>query len=176
MSSQKQYPWIARDYPRCTGCRRCEIVCSLHHEGKIWPEASRIRVFMLVPGVEVPHLCAQCDDYPCIESCPVSALSVDDETSAVIVDREKCTGCSLCIEACSGQIPFLHPEDGKAVICDLCDGEPECVQVCQSARFDALTMAIEPMSISRKLFAITPEEMTKDLAVNIYGEKGEELI
>jgi Fe-S-cluster-containing hydrogenase component 2 len=131
---------------------------------------------MLVPGVEVPHLCAQCDDYPCVESCPVSALSVDGKTSAVIVDREKCTGCSLCIEACPGQIPFLHPEDGKAVICDLCDGEPECVEVCQSARFDALIKAIEPMSISRKLFAITPEEMTKDLAVNIYGERGEELI
>lgn len=32
--------WIMRDYVKCSGCRRCEIVCSLHREGKIWPEAS----------------------------------------------------------------------------------------------------------------------------------------
>ena len=90
MSSQKRI-WIVRDYLKCSGCRKCEIACSLFHENKIWPEASRIRVFMLVPGVEVPHLCAQCDDYPCVESCPVNALSVSEETGAVLVDKEKCT-------------------------------------------------------------------------------------
>jgi len=25
--------WIVRDYENCTGCRRCELACSLHHEG-----------------------------------------------------------------------------------------------------------------------------------------------
>jgi Fe-S-cluster-containing hydrogenase component 2 len=42
---------------------------------------------MPFPGLEVPHLCAQCDDYPCVKSCPAGALSVDDKTTAVIVDR-----------------------------------------------------------------------------------------
>jgi len=60
--------WIVRDYESCTGCRRCELACSLHHEGWFWPEASRVRVFMPFPGVEVPHLCAQCDDYLCVEA------------------------------------------------------------------------------------------------------------
>ncbi|MEM1990805.1 MAG: 4Fe-4S dicluster domain-containing protein [Candidatus Bathyarchaeia archaeon] len=172
--------WIARDYLKCTGCRRCEIACSLFHEGWIWPEASRVRVFMLVPGIEIPHLCAQCHDYPCVEACPTGALSTSKETGAVIVDRDKCTGCGACIRECPGRIPFLHPSDGKAVICDLCGGDPQCVRVCQEAKFDALWVVKEEKigwgSFNRKLFAQMPEELTKDVAINLYGEKSEEWI
>ncbi|MEM1580891.1 MAG: 4Fe-4S dicluster domain-containing protein [Candidatus Bathyarchaeia archaeon] len=172
--------WIYREYGNCSGCRRCEIACSLSHEGKIWPEASRVRVFMLVPGIEVPHLCAQCHDYPCVEACPTGALSTSKETGAVIVDRDKCTGCGACIRECPGRIPFLHPSDGKAVICDLCGGDPQCVRVCQEAKFDALWVVKEEKigwgSFNRKLFAQMPEELTKDVAINLYGEKSEEWI
>ena len=169
-------PWIVRDYVKCSGCRRCEIACTLHHEEWMWPEASRVRVFMPFPGLEVPHLCAQCDDYPCIKSCPVEALSKDQTTSAVIVDREKCISCGQCITACPGQIPFLHPKDNKATICDLCGGDPECVKVCTEAGYNALTLVQEEPTVDRKLFARPPIEVAKDLAVNLLGEKGEKVI
>jgi len=168
--------WIVRNHLRCTGCRRCEIACSLHHEGRIWPEASRIRIFMPFPGVEVIHLCAQCDDYPCVEACPVEALRVDERTKAVLVDREKCTGCGACIEACPGHIPFLHPGDGKATICDLCGGDPECVKVCVEAGYRAIYAVEEEVNVNRKLFARPPLEVAQDIAVNLYGEKGLEVI
>ena len=168
--------WIVRDYLKCSGCRRCELACSIHHEDWMWPEASRVRVFMPFPGVEVPHLCAQCDDYPCVDSCPVEALSPDEETSAVLVDREKCTSCGLCIKACPGQVPFLHPGDNKATICDLCEGDPECVKVCQEAGYNALQLVHEEPNIQRKLFSMHPIVVAKDLAVNMFGEKGEEVI
>jgi len=168
--------WIARDYFKCTGCQRCEIACSLHHEGWMWPEASRIRVFAPFPGIEVPHLCAQCDDYPCVESCPVDALSVDGETTAVLIDRDACTSCGICITACPGKVPFLHPGDNKATICDLCEGDPQCVKVCEEAKYEAIYVVEEEMSVHRKLFARDPVEVAKDLAVNMYGEKGEEVI
>jgi len=42
---------------------------------------------MLVPGIEIPHLCTQCPDYPCVDACPVDALSINKETEAVIVDK-----------------------------------------------------------------------------------------
>jgi len=168
--------WIFRDYIKCTGCRRCEIVCSLRHEGWMWPEASRIRVFMLFPGVEVPHFCSQCDDYPCVKSCPVEALSTNQNTSAVIVDKEKCISCGACIKACPGEVPFLHPKDNKAVICDLCGGDPECVKVCQEAGYDCLFLVRERMSSSRRLYSRKPEDVSKDLAINLFGEKGKEVV
>ena len=168
--------WIVRDYEKCSGCRRCELACSMHHEDWMWPEASRVRIFMPFPGLEVPHLCAQCDDYPCVESCPVEALSVDEDTTAVLVDREKCTSCGECIDACPGKIPFLHPGDNKATICDLCGGDPECVKVCHEAKYDALRLVEEEMDENRKLFAIDPVVVAKDLAVKFFGEKGEEVI
>ena len=168
--------WIVRDYEKCSGCRRCELVCSLHHEDWMWPEASRVRVFMPFPGVEVPHLCAQCDDYPCVASCPVEALSVDENTTAVLIDREKCTSCSACIDACPGTVPFLHPGDNKATICDLCGGDPECVKCCQEAGYNALRLVREEMSSRRKLFSRNPIEVAKCLAIKMFGEKGEEVI
>jgi len=142
----------------------------------MWPEASRIRIFMPFPGVEVPHLCAQCDDYPCVKSCPVEALSVDETTTAVIVNNEKCISCGKCITACPGRVPFLHPKDNKAVICDFCGGDPECVKVCVEAGYDALTLVHEEQNVNRKLFARNPIEVAKDLAVNLFGEKGEKVI
>ncbi|MEM2926387.1 MAG: 4Fe-4S dicluster domain-containing protein [Candidatus Bathyarchaeia archaeon] len=176
MAIKEPTVWIVRDFLRCSGCRRCEIACSLRHEGKIWPEASRIRIFSLVPGVDVPHLCSQCDDYPCVKACPMNALSINTRTGAVMVDKEACNGCGSCIEACPGNVPFLHPGDGKATICDLCDGDPQCAKVCQDAKFDALWTVVERPGASRKLFARTPESFTEDLAHNLYGEKAEEVV
>jgi len=153
--------WVARDYVNCSGCRRCEIACSLWHEGKIWPEASRIRVFMFVPGVEIPHLCAQCDDAPCVSSCPVNALSVNEKTGAIIVDREKCTACGSCIDACPGKVPTIHPT----------------AKVCQEGRYNALWVAKKPSSVSYKLYAKVPSDIpTKELARRFYGEVAEELV
>ena len=167
--------WIARDFLNCSGCRRCEVACSIHHEGKIWPEASRIRVFMLVPGVEIPHLCAQCDDAPCIDSCPVNALSVNEDTGAIIVD-ESCTACGNCIRACPGNIPIIHPSKNIALICDLCDGDPNCAKVCLEGRYNALWVAEKPENMSYKLYAKNPEIPTKELAHRLYGSVSKELI
>ena len=168
--------WIARDYAACSGCKRCEIACSFKHEGWIWPEASRVRVFMPFPGVEVPHLCSQCMDYPCVGSCSVQALSVDSVTKAVLVDREKCYSCGVCIKACPGNVPFLHPGDNKASICNLCNGDPECVKVCTEAGYNALMLVDEKPNVHRKTFSRPPLEVAKELAVYFFGEKGEEVI
>jgi len=106
----------------------------------------------------------------------VDALSVDESTTAVLVDREACTSCGNCMDACPGKVPFLHPGDNKSTICDLCGGEPECVKVCHEARYDALRLVKERMSADRKLFSRNPIEVAKDLAVKFFGEKGEEVI
>jgi len=174
--SEVEHVWIARDYVKCSGCRRCEIVCSLSHEGKIWPEASRVRVFMLVPGIEVPHLCAQCHDYPCVDACPEDALSVSKETEAVLVDKEKCITCGKCIDACPGKVPFIHPIENYAVICDLCGGEPKCVKACTEGGWNALQTLKREETHSFKLYARRPEELTRDVIVQLYGDEWKEAV
>jgi carbon-monoxide dehydrogenase iron sulfur subunit len=175
MATKEELIWIARDFSRCSGCRKCEITCSLFHENRIWPEASRIRVFMLVPGAEFPHFCTQCEDYPCAEACSVKALSISPKTGAVLVDEEKCTGCGKCIEVCPGRIPHMHPTENHILICDLCGGNPQCAKVCQEGGWNALKK-VSRGSYARKPYARTPEEITRDLVTRLYGEKGKELI
>jgi anaerobic carbon-monoxide dehydrogenase iron sulfur subunit len=167
--------WISRDLSKCSGCRKCEIACSLHHENRIWPEASRVRVFMLVPGADFPHLCTQCEDYPCVKNCPFKALSVSKKTSAVLVSNEKCTGCGKCIAACPGRIPHIHPTRKKVVICDLCEGSPECTRVCQEGGWGVLK-TVEREGHAYKLYARTPEETTANLSTKLYGKKAEEFL
>lgn len=169
--SQDKRVWINRNYENCSGCRRCEIACALHHEGKIWPEASRIRVFMLVPGIEIPHLCFQCEDYPCVRTCPTTALSVNSQTGAVNVDASKCTACALCVQACPGNVPHLHPEGNHIVICDLCDGTPKCVEACSAGRWDALNLASEERGASHRALAKTPRRLTREVARFLLGKE-----
>lgn len=175
MAEKNEPIWIARDYSKCSGCRKCEIACSLNHENRIWPEASRVRVFMLVPGAEFPHLCTQCENYPCIKACPVEALSVSKKTSAVLVDNQKCIGCGKCIDACPGRVPHIHPVNGKILICDLCNGDPQCAKVCEEGGWGALK-TVEREDHAYKLYARTPEETAKNLAIKLYGEKAEEFL
>jgi len=163
--------WIKRNYELCSGCRRCEIACSLFHEGEIWPEASRVRIFMFVPGVEVPHLCFQCEDYPCVEACPAEALSVDEKTGAVKVEVSKCTACGVCIEACPGRVPHLHPSGNYMVICDLCNGQPKCVEACREGGWNALTLVSREKNVSYRALAKTPEEITREVAEQLFGEE-----
>jgi Fe-S-cluster-containing dehydrogenase component len=129
---------------------------------------------MLVPGVEIPHLCVQCHDYPCVEACPTEALSVSPETEAVLVDKEKCIACGRCTEACPGKIPFIHPADNYVVICDLCDGNPKCVEACAEGMWNALEKTKKDDSHGFKLYAKTPEEITRQVAAQLYGEGWEE--
>lgn len=129
-------PTIAVNPMLCTGCRLCEIACSLTKTGMIQPAMSRIRVYQFEPGpVDIPAVCHQCSDHPCVAACPpkVSAISVDAKTGAIIIDQEKCVGikCSQCRGACRQEVAItFDPKSQKALVCDLCGGDPQCVMAC----------------------------------------------
>ncbi len=175
MKKKKEPIWIARDFAKCSGCRKCEIACSLFHEKRVWPEASRVRVFMLVPGAEFPHLCAQCEDYPCVKACATKALTISEYTGAVHVDNKACTACGKCINVCPGKIPHMHPTEKRILICDLCSGDPQCVKVCREGGWNVFKKVMRrdrPYS----LYARKPEEVTRDLCAKFYGENGDDLV
>jgi Fe-S-cluster-containing dehydrogenase component len=122
--------FVVADPEKCTGCRLCEMVCSAVKEGEFNPLLSRIRTVQLDVVVSTSLACRLCENPTCVRSCPRKALSVDEKTGTILVDEEKCSGCGWCIEACEFGVLALHPEKKVVVVCDLCDGEPKCVEFC----------------------------------------------
>ena len=127
---------IIFDPASCRACKVCEISCSIYHEGKASASMARINIrfdeFQETDPISAT-ICFQCEDAPCIEACPVDALSRDARTGAVIVDEELCVGCMQCRDACPWDVPKRHPEKRLAIKCDLCNDREEgplCVEVC----------------------------------------------
>ena len=96
------------DYEKCTGCRLCELVCSVQHEGVSNPARSRIKIVKWEwEGRYVPMTCQQCLSAPCQAVCPVKAISRDESLNRVVVDYDICIGCRICVAACPfGAIGF----------------------------------------------------------------------
>lgn len=127
---------ILVDPSLCSGCRVCESACSFFHYNDFNPFRSRIKVKKNEEkGEDIPFICRQCGDAPCVSVCPVGALSRDKNTNAVLLDKDLCIKCGKCAEVCSfDAVHFLGDKsnslDNYPYICDLCDGNPECVLRC----------------------------------------------
>jgi len=119
------------DYTRCTGCNACVLTCALAHAGVVRLSASAIHILSSPDeGINVPLVCINCKEQPCIDVCPVSAIRPDEKLGVPIIDTESCVGCQACIPRCPYHAISFDPVVNKAVKCDLCGGEPLCVKVC----------------------------------------------
>jgi len=110
----------------------CAAICSLVKEGEIKPSASRIKIVRREwSGLYLQVVCQQCDPPACRIACPKNAISRDMGTGAMLVDPQKCDLCGACVRAC----PFgaIHLGENSAIVCDLCGGEPKCIEWCPHA-------------------------------------------
>ncbi len=129
---------IERDVETCAGCRTCEAVCSLSHEGVVSPALARTWIVdYILEGRRIEgYTCKQCREPECFYPCPTSSLTVDEVTGARVIDPEKCVGCKLCMKACPQYPNTPIKYDAKREICikcDLCGGVPLCVKYCPEA-------------------------------------------
>jgi len=127
--------FISVNHRVCTGCQECEVVCSLYHFGECNPQRSAVRVTRTEhDGLAdaFPVVCQQCDDAPCIGACPSEAISQEERKGFVRIDRERCTACGACVDACPIDAIFMDDESNTAMKCDLCGGSPQCVALCHS--------------------------------------------
>ena len=116
----------------CTGCQRCEILCSLKKTGSVNPLNSRIKIRPASHDAACSILmCRHCRIPVCQQACPVpEAMYPDDRTGAFVINDEKCIGCRACVDACPFEAIQIGPE-GEILKCDLCGGSPVCVIYCQ---------------------------------------------
>jgi len=119
------------DTSKCTACHACELACSFAKEGFYAPTLSRIRIVQVHDaGLNVPIVCVNCVDAPCIPACPVGAVYRDRAVPVVRIKEEDCIACGDCIRACPFGAVDRPPEKDVAIMCDLCGGEPACVPSC----------------------------------------------
>ena len=116
----------------CIGCHACEVACKQEHGLDVGQEY--IKVIERAPFY-IPIYCHHCANPPCMDSCPVDAIFVD-ELGMVRLEKDLCFGCMACIPAC----PFgaiQYDEKSEAVLmCNLCyerlkkGEEPACSMAC----------------------------------------------
>ena len=144
----------------CVGCRRCESACVGYNEGRggmtlVQPSIAKVKVNRNinfgVAGVAgrgfargdgdfgnfrtVQDTCRQCPHpVACQLACPHDAIEVIAPVNARVVNLEKCAGCGICVAACLWAMTSLsgpvNAKGSRATKCDLCKGNPECVQAC----------------------------------------------
>ena len=123
--------FVSVDPSKCTGCGICEYACALEkEENNMNPIRSRIRVVRMTPMFNFALACRSCEDAKCVTACPEKALSQSEQKGIIMVKEKKCKGCDWCIQACPHGGITIHSDTGIAVACDLCDGEPKCIEFC----------------------------------------------
>jgi Fe-S-cluster-containing hydrogenase component 2 len=87
-------------------------------------------------GIYIPMTCQQCQDAPCLNVCPVKAISQDQELGRVSVDYNTCIGCRSCVSVCPFGAMNFNVTDRRVLKCDVCDGDPQCVRFCDVKAVD----------------------------------------
>ena len=71
----------------------------------------------LEKGVAILECVQEIPCNPCVESCPVQAISMKDINAPPVNDFEKCIGCTKCVGVCPGLAIFvIKIKDNKAWI------------------------------------------------------------
>jgi len=121
---------IKIDHTKCTGCKLCEVICSLQHTGAVNPRRSRIRVFIgedfCLPVIAGPYTEAMCNS-----------------KDVVLVEGKEIDGCIVCRASCPVKSIFKEPVTTIPLKCDFCGEppDPQCVMWCDG---EALTVVEEP--------------------------------
>src|SRR5271169_3896962 len=147
------------DQDRCIGCHACTVACKEEHQVPVG--VFRTWVKHIEKG-EFPHTsrhfgvmrCNHCDDSPCTEICPTSAL-YRREDGIVDFDSERCIGCKSCMQACPYDALYIDPNTNTAAKCNFCahrvelNLQPACVIVCPTQAIIAGDLEDSQSNVSR---------------------------
>ncbi len=174
------------DNQKCIGCHACTVACKAEHEVPLG--VNRTWVKYIEKG-EFPNTqrafhvmrCMHCEDAPCVEACPVTALFIRED-GIVDFNWERCIGCKACIQACPYDALYIDPDSHTAAKCNYCAHrvdvglEPACVNVCPehaiiSGDMDDPTTEISRLLARSKVTTRRPEKGTKPKLFYINGDE-----
>ena len=153
----------------CSGCRMCELACSVEHFGVNNPKKSAVRVITTYPHpvLRMPIICSQCTVPMCAEACPVGALRRID--GVVQLDKETCISCMKCVDACPFGAMYAHEDVDHPIKCNVCDGAPKCVAACPKAAIRLIPE--QSMGEARRLNNVLSYAHMKQIEFMEKGEK-----
>ena len=128
------------DNRRCIGCHACTVACKSEHSVPVGVNRTWVKYIEKGEFPDSQRLfsvmrCNHCDNAPCIEICPVTAL-YRREDGIVDFDNRRCIGCKACMQACPYDALYIDPQTNTAAKCNYCAHridvglEPACVNVC----------------------------------------------
>lgn len=129
----------------CDGCGKCVEAC-MSRVGE-FRGVSAIKLIKGDDGRASVAFCLQCDQPFCRVICPTGSVLFDEIRGVSFIRRESCVGCRSCSMICPAEA-VAFDDLGKAVKCDLCDGDPLCVKVCDRGALKYA--AAEELSSSKK--------------------------
>jgi len=138
-SKEKPMAKVLMIHPdRCTGCRNCELACSMAKQGAFQPTASRVQAYTWErEGMSVPMMCQQCDDAACVKVCPTGATHRSTERANLVDwNAAVCIRCKMCTMACPFGNARYDAASSSIFKCDTCQGAPECVAFCPNAALE----------------------------------------
>jgi Fe-S-cluster-containing dehydrogenase component len=127
------------DTRRCVGCNACVIACKTENALPLggfrdWIVEETRGTFPDLRMQIRSERCNHCSKAPCVDACPTGA-SHKNKGGAVLVTKEKCSGCKACVASCPYDARYVHP-DGHVDKCTFClhrvtAGKlPACVGIC----------------------------------------------
>ena len=115
------------DHYACFGCLACEVACKQENGSDYGVKLIELREDgprMMNGKLDFPYqvnacLHSECEDTPCVWSCPVDIITVRDD-GIVVMDSKECIACEACIPECPHDAIRLHPETSVTEKCNLC--------------------------------------------------------
>ena len=175
------------DNRKCIGCHACTVACKGEHDDPIGVNKTWVKY---IEKGEFPNSqrnfsvmrCNHCNDSPCTDVCPVTALW-EREDGIVDFDPERCIGCKACMQGCPYDALYIDPETSTAAKCNYCSHrvdsgrEPACVTVCPEDAIIAGDMENKDTDISRTIAtqevqARKPEKGTEPKLFYVDGDEG----
>jgi formate dehydrogenase iron-sulfur subunit len=152
---------ILFDTTKCMACRACQVACKQWND--LSGETTRCagtyenpsdlshKTWLKINFIETERnggpawlfsrqACMHCTDAGCVKVCPPKALT-HHELGMVIYNRDLCTGCGYCVDAC----PFHVPRSNRNIVAGIAKME-KCV-MCTTPGLDRVGNGLEPACV-----------------------------